>query len=521
MKKTIYLLSALLVLTGCLKDRTVTEFANVELPVLVNPDKNPDLLVENHEYVLKHGDFLQITPEIVYSNPSDLAYKWMIDGKTVSEEKNLRWECDLTKRASAALYITRMSVGTSVIVPFIVNLDRPYERGWVVTTDNNGKIVYNFLQEVPGRPSYKYNEYPGFYLTESTSDSWIDAIEFWSNEGFSVQGHMLHLDKDLEKCQNLDELTMAPTVTLKQEFFDEKFPEEVKYFKDVVYSGFVAYLLGDNGKLYGRKGGRGYYTGKFLDRPMQFEGKELKISYLVNGPYNAGIVLIFDEEHSRFLSINNGYVVDSNEKAGLVSKLPDSSAGMNNFAGEDIVYSRLLMPAGYGEEHTLFLVSRNRASGVYSASEYQISVASNEVIAEVTARYEKRPIPNFGEQSVIVALENPMGFVGENVYYTDNADPSVLYYAKRADSGLTEIDIYHKFETSITSMDLGKIQTSFQNIAVSLENNKVLILDLSKSKNEYVAPDGDRNNSLLYEWANLEGKVLKVDFRYGNSSNYF
>ena len=523
MKKITYILFAFLLLTGCIKDNTVTEFKDVELPVLNNPDKDPDLLMENHQYTVKYGDVLEIKPAITYSDMSNLSYRWTINGETVSEEKDLNWKCNLKENGAGALYITRISAGSSVIIPFSIILDRPYERGWVIVVDKGGKVNYDFLQEVPGRP-YQYNEYPDFLKTESSAETWIDCIEFWSNESKSVRGHMMNLDKNLDHCINVEELTMIPTVTLKQEFLGEKIPEGVGYFQDALYAGYVAYLLGDNGKLYGRKGGDGYYTGKFFDLPVQFEGKDLQVSELIDMPYNAGMAMIYDKVGERFLTISNGFGTGSNERAGMISTLPVSSTGssaLNDFKGEDIVYHRFLLPAGWGESNLLFIVSKNLKTGVYSASEYSVELAGNGIVADVTTRYSKRPIPHFGDKSQITVLENPYGFVGENVYYTDGEDPSILYYCKRSRSGLDDIEVYRKFDAPVVSLDQGKIQSSFQNIGVALENGSVHIMNVSKVKDKYVEAEGDQPNSYLYEWKGIKGKILKLDFRYGNVSNYF
>lgn len=500
---------------GCIKDLTNKDYSTLNLPVIENPDRDPDLLYENCQYTLKSGDVLEIHPNIVYSDMDDLDYAWVIDGETVSTEKDLYWECDLTgQRASAAFYMTRRSAGNSVIVRFSVILDQPYAIGWLVAAEKDGKVVYDFLQRSTNLP-YTYVEYPDALETESTADTWTDCIEFWSNESKSVNGHMLSLDSDPDKTFSVEERTMLPTVTLRQEFIGETFPASVTSFSGALYCGYMAYLSDQDGRVYYRKSQTGYYTGRFSDLPLKYEGEDLYVSAMIGGPYNAGFALLYDRTNDRFLVAENAYNDQSPDAAGTLSELP-SDATVRSFSGEEFVYTRLIKPYMTFMDPTfyLFIVSKD-ASGQYLASQYGMTYDGYISIDE---NYAGEPIENFGEKSVIAALDDTM--YGLYVYYSDGSDPKKLYSAKRSTSGLASPTLYHTFDSDIVSIDQGTITRTSKSIAVGLADGTVVVLDLTDNMDTYVAPDGEETNSLAFEWKDGNRKILKVDFRYGNISSY-
>lgn len=512
MKRYAYILTALCLLTasGCIKDNTNSVFADIDLPVIDNPDKDPSLLVENHTYKVKHGELLTITPAISYHGTDDLSYMWVINGETVGTEKDLQWTCDLDTHAPGALYVTRASAGNSTIFRFYVELDQPYERGWLLAVSKGGKVSYSFLQEYVSSP-YRYTEYPDALSTESTPDSWILSREFWSNESNSVVGHMLHLDADPAKSFSAEELTMVKTVDLAQEFINDELPEGVK-FTDALYSGYVAYLVGDDGRLYYRKSQKGYYTGRFSSLPLKHEGEDLKVSAVVNAPYNTGICLVYDSVNERFLAIQNAFQSQNSSSAGTVVELPESP--LDGFKGEKILYNVFLKPDyAYLGEWTLFLISQNGTTGVVSASEYKFEISTGN-ITNITETYSKAAIPGFGTNSKVTALESPTYGQGY-VYYTDSDNPKKLYWVKRGRTGLSTPEVYNEFDAGIVAIDHGVISRTTKTIGVGLDNGNFMLLNLVYDMEGYTAPAGEETNSLTYEWKNVGDQLLGATFRYG------
>lgn len=404
----VMMLAVAVLSAGCIKDLTNKDYSTLNLPVIENPDRDPALLYENCQYTLKSGDVLEIRPNIVYSDMDDLDYAWVIDGETVSTEKDLYWECDLTgQRASAAFYMTRRSAGNSVIVRFSVILDQPYAIGWLVAAEKDGRVYY-------------------------------------------------------------------------------------------------------------RKSQTGYYTGRFSDLPLKFEGEDLYVSALIGGPYNAGFALLYDKVNDRFLVAENAYNDGSSDGAGILSELP-TDASVRSFAGEEFVYTRLIKPymSFMDPTYYLFIVSKD-ASGQYVASQYGIVY---EGYISIEENYEGDRIENFGEKSVITALDDTT--YGLYVYYSDGSDPKKLYSAKRSASGLASPVLYHTFDSDIVSIDQGTISRTSKSIAVGLADGTVVVLDITDSMDRYVAPDAEDSNSLAAEWKDPDRKILKVDFRYGSAAKYF
>ena len=544
MKKIIVLFTALIALSGCLKDRTLTDYKDIILPVLNNPEKNPDMLIENYEYLRANGQVLKLTPDILYEGDDELAFRWVINGKDITPEnrsedpKNLDWVVNLTGDAVGALYVTRVHAQNDVIFKFMIKLDRPFQRGFVIVADNNG-IQYNLLQEIRGKRGMEYKSHPGIMTTGTPGENWVGCPEFWAPEAWNGMskdktGHMLHLTTDVQSSFSVDELSMSSRTPLQDEFFEGTLPEGVNSFRSVAYGGYVSYLLGDNNKLYERIGGDGFYTGKYMSAlPVQYEGKDLVISDLLATPYKAGIILAREKETDTFYAITNAFPSGPNQKAGKVSKLPVSDKhpeDLNTFKGEDIVYSRLLLPSmimyPYGETpFVLFMVTKNRETNEYSVSEYHIEMASNGVVAWTDAVYTRAALPGFGENSCVIPLEVKYdGMSPSPFYYTDSADPTRLMVAKRTSSGPTQIKEYHQFESPVVSMDVGACGSSSGTFGVVLENGTAHVLTVTtKTAYDYVAPnptDEKVKPTIKYTWENIEGKILKIDFRYGDMGNY-
>ena len=526
MKKYIIIfLSFLLVMTSCLKDNTVTERGDVELPVLDNPDQELSMLATRKPYKLKVGDVLSIDANITYSNPDALSYRWVIDGKTIPEDKvngtyrnHLKWTCDIDHNASAALYVTmtthKSGKPIDTIFRFYIEIDHPYEKGIMIAMDKDGKIVYNFLQHILAKP---FVEHANAYVSDMSSDSWLKLEEFWSNEASNVIGHRFHLDKDPLKCHTIETgLKLDSKISLEQEFMTMPADLEIS---DISFAGYVGYILDKEHQVYARKSQKGYYTGRYSAQPLRYENEVLHISKFSDGSYKLGILIAYDMDNERFLTINTAYNDQTNRKAGMISEIPEG-VDLNKFKGEDIIYMRLISADFWGDP-TFFIISRNKLSGNYSASEYEISVGDG-VIFSAKEKYYKSPLSNFGDNTKYLVLDSPSYGMGY-IYYTDNADARILRYAKRSSTGVDGYGEYAKFSAEIVSLDQSKIGRRAKLFTAGFNDRSVKVFDLTYSMDKFTPPsveDPGQNNSLLHEWKDLPGDVLQVNYCYGNVAEY-
>lgn len=523
MKKHLLLLTFLFLMTACLQDKTVTEFGNVELPVLDNPEGKPEWLSTRVPYFMKVGDVLEIDANISYSNPDALTYQWVIDGKTIEEDKDngtyrnhLKWTCDLKNDAVGALYVMipaeKAGKPIATVFKFFIRLDHPFERGIMVATAQQEKVVYSFLQENVGKP---FVEHPAAYEAGTPVSSWVKEFEFWSNESSSVIGNRFHLDRNpANSCTIEPGLVMTSKVQLTQEFMNV--PAGLELI-DAHFAGYVGYLVDKDHHVYSRKSQKGYYTGRYSDRPLEYKGEVLEISTFAESPYRSGVVIAYDSKNERFLTINNAYDDMTNKKAGIINEIPEG-VELNHFAGEDIKYMQVIAPDWVGEPFLLVVISCNRATGEYSFSEYSVEFADGKII-DASRRYYKEKVEGFGENSVFTILDSPMNG-GGMIYYTDNSDAMTLRYISRQSTGMGGAGIFHKFPSEVVSLDHSKIGRRYKFFTAGFKDRSLRVFDLTVSMTEYIAPTEEERNSLMHEWEDVGGDILQVIYCYGNISAY-
>ncbi len=510
----ICLVGLVLSCVSCFKDDTNTSYRQLVKPVLVNDEKLPELFIENHVYSVKYGEDLVITPGISYENMDDLEYEWRVDGKTISTTKDFRWTCDISDRSVGTFLIRRKSAGNADVYGFTIALNQPYERGWAVLTKDNGELRLHFLQEIIASPEYEYEEWYDALGRSLSYSKPIRVMEFWSTETSSVKGELLYLDEDPAKCVNMNGLSFGETVRLQEEFRNETFPEGLQV-KDAMYCGFVSYILDTSGKLYQRKAGYGYYTGQFSERPVQFEGKELKVSALMPCAYPSKMALIYDSGNGRFLLVETDYAVKASEstgkKAGQILEFPDNS-GLNTLTGQELAWSSFLKPKySYEPTYSYFCILKG-TDGMYRARQFQVEY-DGDVLSGVTNDFKEVVFPGFGADSKICVLNDEyMGMIQPCIYFTKEGDPYSLWSCTRSEKGLSSPTLYKKFDSPIVGLDHSKLSRTASYLGVALKNGDLMIFNLTK---DYMKETDD---SLVKTWHGL-GEIVELNYKYGNVSN--
>lgn len=518
MKKQIVLFLSILstTLASCTQDIEIPKYDQLELPYIENPLADPSLFIRNHFYEVVYGDTLKITPAVVHNNMDDLTYEWYINEKLISQNKDLEWICNIENKAHGVFKIHRKSAGNSEILPFNITLDQPFERGWNIVVNDNGKSAYHFLREKVGNP-YVYQPFEFALRTESPANTWIKPLEYWSNESTTVMGMLLHLNTNPADCFNIDQITMAPSTTLQQEFIGDQFPAEMQ-IKDAMYCGYVSYLLDNNKNLFYRKSQNGYFTGRYSTLPLYYEDKPLKAGHITSKmPYKCGFGLIFDEEKGRFLMVANYYEQRKASLAGKIVEFPESSS-LNKMKGREIIYSRVILSPNYMMSDYSFVVVSKDITGKYRLSEYKVYL-SEETLQIYQEVFTDALLEDFGPNSVITILDNPLNYGKDYFYYSSASNPNILYSARKSNTGISERNIYKTFSAPIISIDHSKPSRISANIGIATENGEFYLFSLLPNMAEYVEPTETAKQSLLFHWNNL-GEIKGINYRFGKISAY-
>ena len=500
---------------SCFKDDTNTDYKDLVKPVLVENSEDENAFKENHPYEVVLGQTLRIVPYVEYRDQEDLSFEWFVDGKSVSQEKELEWVCDLSKAtANGTLMITRNSAGNADVYSFFITMLEPFERGWMILDRENGKVRLHMVNEKLASPVYIYTPYMNVSSEIDATDPG-GMVEYWSTEKTSIVGEMMYLDTDPSKCFSMGGKSLAKTVSLDMEWIDDVIPSGI-HFKNALYCGFVDFLLADDGRLYMRKNGKGYYTGRFSDLPVKYEGKELNISSMTLCQHKSKMAMLFDQENGRFLLVNTDYDWSADyfgDRAGEIFSFPGKD-GLNDWKGYEILSSKFIKPFySFESDYTYCCIMKNPSGGL-EALEFVVKF-NGRTSPSATIVYKNVACPaNMGADSKFCILNDPyMGMIKSYVLYSAQDESNALYYVERKTKGLSEPKLYKAFDHEIMSLDHGKLGRTNSTIGVGLKNGSLMLYDLSKSWS--VANE----KSFITEIPGF-GEIFEVNFKYGNIANF-
>lgn len=534
MKRYKFLLLAVVaaLATRCYSDDTNLDYKTLDLPVIDNPDNDPALFVENGVYKVKLHDWVKITPNVAYKDMDDLSYKWIIDGEVFSTDKNLEWQCEIeTPSVYGVFEIHRNSAGNSRIFSFRVELDEP-QSGFCMLVEQQGQLRFDFFNGKNGQPyTFEYTANTAQELFPFTGQK-PRMQEYWSCESSSVFGELMLLDEDPDNCISFDGHSLFSTIPLAKEFVEERLPDNF-HVKDFMHGGFVSYLLADDGRIFPRRGARIYYTGRFMDLPLQYNGKRLKGEKFVSTKYSEGYGLVYDttEGSGRFLIINFDYSVEPNykaEKAGQIVAFPESS-NMSGITDYEFIDGEIVLNSnsfGSDRRAAIWMLFRKKDDQKYYAREVKIGFTSstgaikfNEVYPEVY-----RELPDFGPNSTYCVIRTdgedggayvpPTGYI----YYTSASDPRKVLGKPRA-SADAPVE-FHSFDSDVTVIEHGPYtRRSCYLFFATADGNAMVYI----THGDYLNPTTNLatfEEDRVISTYQIEGKVRWAGYKYGNFSNF-
>lgn len=517
------------VMAGCYSDDTNLDYKTVDLPVIDNPEKDPALFIEHRAYTIKLSERLQITPNVVYKDMADLSYKWVIDGKVVGTEKDLDWQCDMeTDRVYCYYEIRRNSANHSTIFAFSVVLDQPYVTGYNLLVEKDGQLRYDFIgYTVAALYTFDYYENgAGTPIPFTGGNPRLE--EYWSCEKASVVGKEMFIDDDPDNCISFSGETLLQEMKLQEEFINEELPENLRV-KDFMHGGFVSYLLAEDGRIFQRKGSRIYYTGRFLDLPMRYEGKQIVGRKFITAKYNESYGLIYDETlgSGRFLVVNFDYdtaETSTGEKAGQLNEFPEDSKmdGITDYELIDGWFIRDANVMAYPQQSGVMMLFRRKADGKYFTRELKITFDKRTAAIETKEVYDEvyRELPDFGPQSklCVIRVDGGSYYKTGYLYYTSASDArKVLVRERTSEAAPTE---FHTFDAEVAAIAEGTMKSNNCYMLFALADGTVMMYTTSNrnvgSGVNFVTFEEER----VIETFQVDGKPRWAGFKYGGFSNF-
>ena len=149
-----YWIIGVLFLQSCYDDKGNYDYKNINEVTVKLPKKYfPNLIM---------GDPIVIEPEITFKNPKDTAYfkyEWYLASELISTSRNCNASWPELGETYGEFRVVDTLTNCQYIVNFSVDQVTPYETGWMVLYDRNGKSEYCYIQEKGG----VYTDYVDFY----------------------------------------------------------------------------------------------------------------------------------------------------------------------------------------------------------------------------------------------------------------------------------------------------------------------------------------------------------------------
>lgn len=535
MKRYIFLILAVAaaLMTGCYSDDTNLDYKTLELPVIDNPENDQALFVANGLYTTTVSDPVVITPNVVYRDMNDLSYKWIIDGTVVATTKDLEWLWDSDKpKLSGVFEIHRNSAGNSQIYTFSLELEKPYAIGYCVLVERNGELQYDFIGENrTGLQLYEYTYHrnaAGQPLAFSGDSPRLQ--EYWSCEGGStVMGKQMFLDENPENCVSLNGSSLLQEMKLSQEFINDELPADLRV-RDFMHGGFVSYLLADDGRIFPRKGLRIFYTGRFMDLPLQYKGKQVRGKRFITPKYDQGYGLIYEEtdEGGRFLVVNFDYSSSATyepNKAGQLVEF-EADAGLSKITDYELIDGRFVLANdvfNYGAPSSVMMLFRSKSDQKYYTREVKIAFDTRTAALEAEDAYSEiyRELPDFGPDSKLGVFQIDGGayYKSGYMFYTSASDPRKVLSRER--TGAAAPSEFHTFDQEVVAIVTGAAKRNNCMVFFALADGTVMTYTPWNGK----VLSGKANFATFEEERvvnrfQTEGKVRWAGFKYGGFATF-
>lgn len=489
-KMFLILLAAVIVgLSSCYDDKG--NYTYKDLPQITIQPFNTGGIIN-----LTMGDTLRITPEFEYSTSDtvmNLKYTWTLDGKEISNERNLVYKTNDIVNAVCMLKVDDLDHDVFFVNSVSVSIGYKYEKtGYLVLAEKNGQTTLSFLRE-------DYTGYNGSYEVDSLSYSVNPDVYFLEN-GEHLSGRPLkvheHFCADFySKGQTLvitdNGIVDVNSLTFRKEvegnqMFVGGWPSGMKA-TNAMFMQWVDLIQDEEGHIYSRVKSTNqlFHSEYFLPEPVTYQNEVLEKTEVILGKFaQAAMCMLYDGKNKRYLMLMDFKDWNGNSSVGMIRPLaeeyasgryPEHFVPLENLGdynplyvgyfisadwfGSQIGYAMLLENAGriYCQE---FIVERD-----YSSTELYITDMKISEVPELAG------IVN--ENSVIYSLPYL-----ESGWYMLIANGKNLYLYDRQ-TGL--VKLFYTFDADVKAID-GEYYKS-AGVGVGLANGQVVILKMIGAKN--------------------------------------
>ena len=515
MKNIIWLFALLLAFSGCYEDKGNYDYSE---------SNSISIDMGNSMYSATFDETINIEPVFTFaldSNETGLTYEWRLENKFLSDKRNLSFHVDTIMKGNCYLRVLDTKTGITYSAYTIFDLTEKFNnQGWMILSEKDGESYLTYISEAinasaPGGFAYKEN--PGVYQQENHVKLGGKPVGLLEHFYFGTSSSNTWVLLDGAETVDLSGLSFKKEITLKESFIDEQLPVDFTPLKMAEMRWISAVINKKDHKVYTRKkiSDKSYFTGSFLDNPLQYNGEDLYVTDFVIAPSNGpGYTLMVEGKkgHQRYLALIDKDKSNAGKVLPLtVSKYPDGFSRVDNVGDMAVIYTGYNRESSNGSGKNRYHSILRAPNGVYYYQDFVIAKMSNTSSVSVTPG--KQVKFDVGDILDETTLFNVAAYP-KSTYMMIAHGPD-LYIIERAtignDNMQTFVKLYKHFDANITALDSESYQ-SFR-LGVGLENGKFYVLNMEDGIN-------DESKRVVYEAKANVGKVVDVRYKIQRGNNW-
>ena len=473
----------------------------------------------NTQYLAVAGETINIKPVLTFaqdSNETGLEFEWRLGNKVLSNERNLSYYVDTILKEDCYLRVldTKTDITYLARTNFVLT-EKHNTTGWMILSEKDGESYLTYIREnidATAPSGYSYVEYSDVYQQENHMKLGGKPVGLLEHFYYRSSSSNIWVLLDGAESVDLSGLSFKRDITLKESFLDEQLPANFTPLEMAEMRWISAVINKNDHKVYTRLklSDKSFFTGAFLDSPLQYNGEDLYVTDFVIAPFmGPGYTLMVEGKkgQQRYLAL----IDKDKSNAGKVLPLSISGGYPNEFSHLDNLGDMEVVYTGYSRVETnssgknMYHSILRNAEGAYYYQEFTIEKMTG--TSSVIATPIKQVPFNIGD----ILDENTLFCIPpyiENTYMLI-AHGADLYIIERANIGAGNMQsfviLYKHFDADITALDAESARS--YRVGVGLANGKFYVLDTKMDKGM-----PEESKRVIYESDTNVGRI--VDIRY-------
>ena len=319
---------------------------------------------------------------------------------------------------------------------------------------------------------------------------------------------------------DLSGISFKRDITLKESFLDEQLPVNFTPLEMAEMRWVSAVINKNDHKVYTRIkiSDKSFFTGSFLDSPLQYEDKDLYVTDFVIAPFmGPGYTLMVEGEkgQQRYLAL----IDKDKNNAGKVLPLtingtyPADFSPLDNLGDMEVIYTGYSREGSNSSGKIKYHSILKSPQGEYYYHEFTIEkMSSTNTVIATPVKQVKFDVGDILDENSLFYVSPYTG--SSYMLITHGTD---LYVIDRANIGVTNmqsfVTLYKRFDANIVALDAETYQS--YRLGVGLENGKFYVLNM---KMETGMPE--ESSRVIYESETNVGKAVDIRFRIKTGNNW-